>query len=183
MKPWKWISGRLVQRTRIFDLRYEVFVSPRTGQEIEATIVQSPDWVNTIALTPSREVVLIRQFRFGIGAHTVEIPAGMVNQGEEPLAAARRELKEETGYDSDSWSSLGSILPNPAFQNNRLYCFLAENCRKVAEQDQDPGEDIEVVLRELERIPGMLASGEIDHALIAIAFQKLDLKQRGLELE
>jgi ADP-ribose pyrophosphatase len=181
MKPWKWISGRLVQRTRIFDVRQEVFVSPRTGEEFEATILEVPDWVNTIALTPEKQVVLIRQFRFGIKAHTLEIPAGVLNEGEQPLAAARRELKEETGYHSDRWTSLGSVLPNPAYQNNRLHCFLAEDCRKVFDQEQDPGEDIQVELCELERVPGLLASREIDHALIAIAFQKLDLKERGFE--
>ncbi len=183
MKPWKHVSGSLIQRTRIFDLRTEIFVSPRTGLEIDATVVDSPDWVNVIALTPERQVLLIRQFRFGPRTHTLEIPAGMVNQGEEPLQAARRELKEETGYEAERWTSLGSISPNPAFQNNRLYCYLAEGCRKVSGQQLDAGEDIEVELHDLERIAVMLASGEIDHALIAVAFQKLDLKRQGFELE
>ena len=182
MKPWKHVSGSLIQRTRIFDLRSEVFISPRTGLEVDATVVDSPDWANVVALTPERQVLLIRQFRFGPRAHTLEIPAGAVDEGEEPLYAAMRELKEETGYEAEGWTSLGSISPNPAFQNNRLYCFLAEGCRKVSGQELDPGEDIEVELHDLERIPVMLASGEIDHALIAIAFQKLALKQQGFGL-
>jgi ADP-ribose pyrophosphatase len=182
-KPWPRVSSELVQRYRIFDLRAERYISPRTGEPLDAVVLESCDWVNVIGLTPVGEVILIEQFRFGIGQIALEIPGGLVDQGESPLAAARRELREETGYEAARWTPLGSIAPNPAMQRNRLHSFLAEDCRWVGELEQDSGEDIEVVLRPLSDVRRLLASGEISHALVAVAFQKLELLRAGFAFE
>lgn len=179
---WKKSATKLAERFRIFDLIRERFESPRNGHTVDAVVCVAADWVNIVALTDGGRVVLIRQFRFGSESVELEIPGGMVDPGEQPLAAARRELLEECGYESERWTSLGTSLPNPAFLRNRLHLFLAEGCRKTCEQNLDPGEDIDVEEADLADIDAMLADGRIANSLVAVAFQKLAFARRGLEL-
>lgn len=182
VKPWERLSSELDRSYRIFDLRRERYLSPRTGQPFDAFVIESGDWVNVVALTPEQQVVMVRQFRFGGDKVMLEIPGGIVDPGESPLAAAKRELQEETGYGAERWTPLGSIAPNPAIHRNRLYSFLAEDCQLVGAQVQDEGEDIGVELVLHAEVRRMLAAGEIDHALVAVAFQKLELLRAGLAL-
>lgn len=126
-----------------------------------------------IPLTPDRRVLLIRQFRYGIDGFTVEIPGGMCDPGEAPMETARRELREETGYESAEWVELGWVYPNPAVQTNRCYTFLARDVRRVGEPKPDPSEAFEQLQVPLDEIPRMIGSGEINHALVVAAFQLL----------
>src|SRR5262249_34587526 len=87
----------------IFRVRRDIVVWPRTGVEGRYVVLECPDWVNVIALTDDRQVVLIRQYRHGVDRVVLEIPSGIVERDEEPLAAAQRELAEETGYTSERW--------------------------------------------------------------------------------
>jgi len=160
----------------------EKLVSPRTGKELDAVVIDSSDWVNVIALTDDEQVVMVRQYRFGTDTITLEVPGGLVDPGEAPEAAAARELREETGYEAARWTPLGVIHPNPAFMRNRLHAFLAEGAHRVGELLQDDGEDIEVETRPLGDIDAMIASGEITHSLVTFAFHKLDLLRRGHRL-
>lgn len=176
--PWKKLSADPLADYHIFKLHHERYASPRTGEVLDATIVEAPDWVNVLALTTGGDCVLIRQYRFGTEQMTLEIPGGMIDPGEAPLSAAQRELREETGYTAARWTELGRFAPNPAFQRNYLYTFLAEGCERAGDLVQDPGEDIEVVLRTRADVDAALRSGEIDHALVVVAFQAM--QQRGL---
>jgi 8-oxo-dGTP pyrophosphatase MutT (NUDIX family) len=133
-------------------------------------MLKAGDWVNIVALTPEEEVVLVRQFRHGVRDFTLEIPGGMVDKGETPAQASIRELREESGYAGDEPMLLGIVTPNPAFLNNRCYTYLLENCRRIGEPELDQGEDLEVLTRPLCDIPGIIASGAIDHALVVCAF-------------
>jgi len=172
-KIWRKLGSESATDYKILALRREQYESPRTGHVLHATIMDAADWVNVIALTPADDCVLIRQFRFGTEKITLEIPGGMIDPGEQPLVAAQRELREETGYSAQRWSSLGLVAPNPAFQRNYLYTFLAEGCVLEGEQMQDAGEDIEVTLTPLSTIRGLIASETIDHALVLVAFLRL----------
>jgi ADP-ribose pyrophosphatase len=176
---WKKLDSHLVAEYRIFKLLQERYESPRTGDTIDATIVEPPDWVNVVALADGGECVMIRQYRFGSDTVTLEIPGGVVDPGETPLGAAQRELREETGYAAERWSALGTSAPNPAFTRNRLHTFLAEGCTRVGEQQQDASEDIDVVLVPEPRLDDLIAQGVIDHALVVVAFHKLALLRRG----
>jgi 8-oxo-dGTP pyrophosphatase MutT (NUDIX family) len=179
LAPWRRLSSEVAQDFKLFVLRVERYLSPRTAQPVPAFVLDCADWVNVIGLTPNDEAVMIRQFRFGSGLVTLEIPGGIVDPGESPLEAAHRELLEETGYEAERWTSLGSVSPNPAIQRNRLHCFLAEGCRHVAAQSLDPGEDIRVELHAMSELRRKLAAGEVDHALVAVAFHRLDLLRSG----
>jgi ADP-ribose pyrophosphatase len=181
-RGWKRISSEVDSDRPAFRILREQFVSGRTGATIDATIVDSPDWVNVLPLTPDGNVILIRQYRFGAVGETLEIPGGLIDPGEQPITAAARELREETGYRCERISALGSVSPNPAFMRNRLYMFVAEGCVLDGAQDQDPGEDIAVELHPFASIDALIARGELDHALAQIAFQRLSMLRAGLTL-
>jgi 8-oxo-dGTP pyrophosphatase MutT (NUDIX family) len=181
-KPWRRLGHRLIGDHRIFKVIEERFESPRNGHRMDAVVLEADDWVNVIAMTAARECVLVRQYRFGSDALSLEIPGGVIDPGESPLMAAERELREETGYAAERWTALGSIAPNPAFIRNRLFSFLAEGCTRAGAQEQDAGEDIEVVLVPESQLDGMLARGELDHALVWIALLKMSLHARGFDL-
>jgi len=176
LKPWKLISSKKNKSFRIFDLRTDRARSPRTDKEHEFYILESTDWVNVIPLTPQKEVVLIRQYRHGIREITLEVPGGIIEQGDSPEEAARRELLEETGYQASEMISLGSVHSNPAFLNNRCHTYLGRDAFPTGRQEQDEKEDIEIVLMPLDSIPSLIREGEITHSLILAAFYRFFLE-------
>jgi 8-oxo-dGTP pyrophosphatase MutT (NUDIX family) len=179
-RAWKRLSSQVQNDRHAFRILSERFLSGRNGAQIEATIVESPNWVNVLPVTPDGDVVLIRQYRFGCMSETLEIPGGLIDPGEEPIVAAGRELREETGFRAGTLTSLGSVQPNPAFMRNRLYCFLAEGCVLEGAQEQDSGEDIAVELHPLSTIDALIARGGMDHALAQLAFQRLAMLRAGI---
>ena len=172
-KPWKVISSTKDRSYKVFSLRTDRAVSPRTGLEHDFFILESSSWVNVIPLTPEKEVVMVRQYRHGIRGVTLEIPGGLVEGGDTPQGAAERELMEETGYRAGRMLLLGSVHPNPAIQNNACYTFVALNVARAGAQQQDDKEDIEVVHHPLKEIPGLISRGEITHSLVLAAFYRL----------
>ena len=140
-----------------------------------------PDWCNVIALTPENEVVLVWQYRFGTDALSLEIPGGVVDPGETPLHAGRRELLEETGYAPAEDASLELLLtlePNPAMQGNRCYTYVARGVRVVAATSFDENEELEVALVPAEHIAQILDEGLVTHALVQSALERFLRTQR-----
>ncbi|MCG6862557.1 MAG: NUDIX hydrolase, partial [Chromatiaceae bacterium] len=147
--------------------------NPRNGKVFERLVLESVDWVNVVALDVQRRSVMIRQYRFGVGYTTLETPGGMVDPGEDPKAAAVRDLLEETGYGSDKWTYLGAVEPNPAFHNHLCHHWLAEDVERTREQDVGAGEMIAVELMTQEAVRDAVASGELKHALALSALSRV----------
>jgi ADP-ribose pyrophosphatase len=104
--------------------------------------VSPADWVTVIPELNENEFIMVRQYRHGSAALTDEFPAGVIDRGENPIDAARRELREETGYEAQEMIPLGKINPNPAFMTNTSYTFLARGLTLMGEQELDEHERI-----------------------------------------
>ena len=167
---WHRIQSKTIGGYRIFTIREDRYRLPRHHQEAPFYVLGSNDWVNVIPMTQNEEVLLIRQFRFGIEGVTVEIPGGIVDSGHAPLEAAQKELLEETGYTSDLWEYLGVVHPNPAFLNNRCHSFLARNVKKTAEISLEESEEIEMFQVPYREIKKLIGQGVITHSLVICAF-------------
>lgn len=163
---WKLKSTKPLHDYRIFRTRSDTRVSPRTGKEHEFYVLESPDWVNIVAVTDAEEIVLINQFRHGICGTVLEIPGGMIDDGEEPKLSAQRELLEETGYTSNEFIEIGNVHPNPALFDNICYTFLAKSAKKIREPEFEGTEDIETILYPSKDIMELIQSGEISHSLV-----------------
>jgi 8-oxo-dGTP pyrophosphatase MutT (NUDIX family) len=157
-------------------------VNPRNSSTVKATVLQSHDWVNVVALTPEGKVVVVRQYRFGSGSLTTEIPAGIIEPGETSQEAAQRELSEETGYSSEEWEYLGYVEPNPAYLDNRCHHWLARNATKTGEPELDEGEDVAVGELSLDEIRSEVTDGRLRHSLALVALSHVfDLLRRGAD--
>lgn len=181
-KPWKKVGSKPVGDFRIFKMRSDVFINPRTGKEHDFYVLDTVGWVNVIALTPEREIVMVRQFRVGSQTMELEIPGGMMDPGEsDPVATAVRELREETGYEGENARLLGQIFSNPAILNNRTYTVLIENCRLKHQVEFDAGEDLATQLIPIADLPRLVAEEKIGHCLVVVALYYFELWQRGLK--
>ncbi len=175
-KPWPLLDSWSGPDLRICKVRYDQRENPRNGQQLDCVILESADWVNVVALTPEKEIVTVKQFRFGTGKMTLEIPGGLVDPGETHRAAAIRELREETGYTSDKWTYLGYVEPNPAIRNNYCHQWLAEDVQLTDELSLDVGEDLVVQTCSIKELRTAIENGEMRHSLVLLALsQVLDI--------
>ena len=173
VRPWERVSSKDGPDLIVFRSRFDRMTHPKTGEELDRLVLKSTDWVNVVALTSDHRLIVVRQYRFGTEEITTEVPGGMIDPGEGHEESARRELLEETGYVSDSWTYLGSVDPNPAVQTNKMHHWLARDCRLEAEQELDAGEDIAVATLSEDELRSAVSSGEIRHALVLTALHRV----------
>jgi len=173
---WDTILSEIICRCRIFAVRRDSNRSSTTGQEHDFFVIETADWVNVVPLTADNRVVMVRQFRHGIRALTLEVPAGIIDPTDaSPLVAAARELREETGYTASSLEPLGVVHPNPAIMNNRCHIFVAHDVALTGPPQWDGTEELEVATVPLAAIPDLIRSGGVSNALTVTAFQLLSL--------
>jgi 8-oxo-dGTP pyrophosphatase MutT (NUDIX family) len=147
---------------------------------MKAVILESPDWVNVVVITPEKKLVVVQQHRFGVGKTTLEIPAGIVNPGETPEQAAMRELREETGYTAARWKYLGWVEPNAAFLNNRCHQWLALDALKTGAPELDEGEEIAAAELSWAEVRSEIQKGRMRNSLSLLSLaQVFDLRSGG----
>src|SRR3954470_22222391 len=144
---WERLGDALQAKTRVFDVLSTRYRHPVRGTERDFVVMKSPDWVNVVALTPDGQLVLVRQFRYGINEFSLEIPGGVMEAGEDPVTAGLRELREETGFTGAPAKLLGSVFPNPAIQSNRCHYVFVENAIPSHALEWDADEEIQVTTR------------------------------------
>jgi ADP-ribose pyrophosphatase len=180
LRSWRRVSEEPAGSFRILDV-LRVGLEDGAGKPRgEAFTVRCNDWCNVVALTPADEVVLVWQYRFGSEALSLEIPGGVIDAGERPEAAARRELREETGYEADDLELLLVVEPNPAIQNNRCFTYLARGARKTASTGFDAQEELETALLAAAHVPDLLDAGQVTHALVQGALEAF-WRRRGVD--
>jgi 8-oxo-dGTP pyrophosphatase MutT (NUDIX family) len=178
-RAWTVVEEESLQDCRVFTVQRVRARSPRTGETHDFFDIDSTDWVNVVPITAEGEVVLVRQYRHGARALTLETPGGMVDPGETPAEAAVRELLEETGYAPGELVSLGGVNPNPAIFRNRLHGFLVRDARRVAEVRNESTEETQVELVPLRELGELARAGTIDHALVLAVAYLYELNERN----
>jgi 8-oxo-dGTP pyrophosphatase MutT (NUDIX family) len=170
---WTEVSRERVFKTPIFDV-CSVKRKSAGGKTAAFTLLECGDWVNIIPVLKNDAgtdcVLMVRQYRQGNEALTLEFPGGLVDHGENPRAAALRELLEETGYEAANVFFAGQISPNPAFMANRCHTFIATGLHKTSAQNLDENELVDYELVPVSRLEEDMGKGAYDHAIMVVAF-------------
>ncbi len=176
IQPWLKENSRVVGDFRIFSIRSDLKVSPRTGEYHDFFVIDTVNWVNVIAITPLRELVMIEQYRHGTNTVELEIPGGMIDKEDtSPLMAGQRELREETGYEGIGAEIIGQVYPNPAIMSNTCYTLFVRECEVKHPITLDQTEDLATRLVPIEEIPSLVSSGRVKHSLVAVALYHFEL--------
>jgi ADP-ribose pyrophosphatase len=179
IRPWQKLGSRSVGDFRIFTVRTDEKLSPRTGAKHDFFIIDCVDWVNVLAITPQQELVMVEQYRHGTNTVELEIPGGIMDRTDaSPLHTGVRELREETGFEGEQARVLADVFANPAIMSNTCHTVLIENCSLKHPVEWDSGEDMLTRLVPLAEVPALVASGRIKHPLVIVALYYLDLLRR-----
>lgn len=158
---WKTKSSRRLIDTEYVKVDRDDVLLP-FGKEISDFYkVTIKDCAAIVALTEDNELILKKEYRYCYDKELIEIPAGVLEENEDSLVTAKRELLEETGYVSDKWTFLGKMVESSAKLTNYMYIYMAEDCKKVSEQSLDYGEDIELIKVSVDKAVSMILNNEI----------------------
>ncbi len=169
---WETLKSEYVIRRPWLTARRDTVKLPTGEVNDEYYVLEYPEWVNVLAITADGGFVFIRQYRHGLDVTSYEIPAGVVEDGEDYEAAARRELLEETGFGGGEWSLMMTVSANPSTMNNLCHCYLATGVEHIGKQHLDRTEDIEVHLMSRDEVFKMLSNGAIVQSMMAAPLWK-----------
>jgi 8-oxo-dGTP pyrophosphatase MutT (NUDIX family) len=162
---WKTLSSKYIHKGLWATLRVDECEMPDGRIVDDYYVLEYPTWVNAIAITEENKVLMVRQYRHAAGIISLEIPGGVVDKGEEPAHAIKRELLEETGYAFESWEHLCTLYANPSTANNHTICYLAKGGKKVQDQHFDEHEDLTVEQYTIPELKQLLIDHKIKQAL------------------
>lgn len=162
---WEKISSKYIIRENWATLRVDTCKMPNGTLIPDYYVLEYPDWVNAIALTEDNQVIVVRQYRHAAEEVVLELPGGCIEKDESPEQAVRRELLEETGYKFKEVELLSLLYANPATAKNKTYCYLAKGGKRVAQQNLDRGEEIEIELVSLEKLKELTLDNKFGQAL------------------
>lgn len=165
VEKWQIKRSRMVHQDRWIALRADECELP-DGQVIEPYyVLEDADWVHVVAVDADGQILLVWQYRHAAGVTCYEVPGGVIDPGEDALTAAKRELREETGYEAENWEYIFAPYANPARQTNRVPCFLATGLRKVGEPQLDDTEELQSGFYPLSEIRDKIFNGEFGQAM------------------
>jgi len=165
LESWHLEKTTLHAHCKVYDIRKCRFRHPVRNLESDFYVIDSLPWVNVCAVTADRELVMIRQFRFGVRDFVWEFPGGILDAGEAVIDAGLRELREETGYRGIHPRVIGEVWPNPAIQNNACTLIRVDEATLSHELDWDEHEEIEVALIPYEELLDWGRSGKLKHSI------------------
>lgn len=176
-KNWSIKKSSPLINSTLFSIRKDLMLNHQTQATFDVTIMESLDSVNVIALTTDKKIVFAEQYRFGIEETTVELPGGMLDEGEDPLSAGIRELEEETGYKGIDTHYLGKTAAHPVFMNAFIHHIVVTDAKPTASTKFDDGELINVQLIDVSEIENLMRSGYFNHPHTIAALSRLNLKE------
>ena len=166
--PWKVACSRYLFREPWLTVRKDSLELPNGAKVPSYYVLEYPEWVNTIAITPEGQWVMVYQYRHGLGRAAYELSAGLIEPDDPSLLdGARRELLEETGYGGGEWTHYMTVSANPATHSNLTHTFLARGVVPVAEPRLDRTEVLQAVLLTPAEVKGLLDRNQIVQALMA----------------
>ena len=176
--PWQLLDQKTVADCRVFTVNEHTFSHPAKQKTNPFYVIDCNDWVQVLALTEQRELILVNQFRFGSRDFSWEVPGGVIDpEDKDPVAAGCRELLEETGYAGEHARCLGWVHPNPAIMSNKSHFVLVENCREIAPPSPDEHEELETKRIPVSEAFAMLKAGQIKHSITINALFFLQMNQ------
>lgn len=162
---WKVLESTYLHKEPWLTIRKDKCELPN-GHIVPAFYVNEyPDWVNVFGLTKEGKVIMVKQYRHGIGTIETELPGGVIEEGESWQEGVKRETLEETGYVFEKVEYLGKISANPSTTNNFMHMFLATGGEKVAEQHLDDSEEVDVLLMTLDEVKDLVKQNKIMQSL------------------
>lgn len=173
---WKKLGSKLGAKNLLWQVRTDTLINPRNQKAVDITVLTGNDAANVIPISKDGQVIMIEQYRFGISRSTLEVPGGMIDDGEDQEMAVKRELLEETGYGGGHWTYLGSIPSNPVFQDSFIHHWLATDVEIIGTTKLDDAEDITVKKMPVEEVLQLLKEDKIEHPHIVNALLRAFLK-------
>jgi ADP-ribose pyrophosphatase len=162
---WQKLASKYLVKEKWATLRVDTCKLQTGVIKDDYYVLEYPNWANAVALTKENKIILVRQYRFAADIISLEVPGGVVDDGEAPADGILRELREETGYTFESCELIATLYPNPATSTNQTFTYLLKGGIKTHEQHLDEHEILNVEEYSIEEVKQLLKDQKIDQAL------------------